>query len=144
MKKLTIVSSLFVLTIFNFSNCDSDDNSPNPEHEYLERLSFTWNLQQIKIDGTDVTPVFAGLSLIIKDDRTFTVTNAVTPFWPESGTFILQEISGSADYTIVRSDGMEIRVNELSATTLRLQLQYEPAGGRMSSVGGPYEFLFTR
>jgi hypothetical protein len=146
MKKLLIVSALFVFVMFKFSGCDSDDSKPepDPEKEYLEQLSFTWHLQQVKVDGTDVTPAFNELALTLKGDKTFTVTNPVAPIWPADGTFVLQEISGAADYKIVRSDGMDIYVNELSATTLRLQLQFEPIGGRVSSVGGQYEFLFTR
>jgi hypothetical protein len=57
---------------------------------------------------------------------------------------VLQEISGPGDYKIVRSDGMDIYIDELSATTLSVQLQYQPIGGRVSSVGGQYEFLFRR
>jgi hypothetical protein len=146
MKKLLIVSALLVLAMFKFSGCDSDDSKPepDPEKEYLEQLSFTWHLQQAKIDGTDVTLAFKDLSLTLKSDKTFTVTNPVAPIWPADGTFVLQEISGAADYKIVRSDGMDIYVTELSATTLRLELQYQPIGGRMSSVGGEYQFLFTR
>jgi hypothetical protein len=146
MKKLLIVSALLVLAMFKFSGCDSDDSKPepDPEKEYLEQLSFTWHLQQAKIDGTDVTLAFKDLSLTLKGDKTFTVTNPVAPIWPADGTFVLQEISGAADYKIVRSDGMDIYVTELSATTLRLELQYQPIGGRMSSVGGEYQFLFTR
>jgi hypothetical protein len=146
MKKLLIVSALLVLAMFKFSGCDSDDSKPepDPEKEYLEQLSFTWHLQQVKVDGVDVTSAFNQLALTLKGDRTFTVTNPVAPIWPADGTFVLEEISGSGDYMIVRSDGVEIKVNELSTTTLRLQLQFEPIGGRVSSVGGQYEFLFAR
>jgi hypothetical protein len=144
MKKLIIVSALLLLVMIKFSGCDSDDDKPGTEKKYLERLSFTWNLQQVKVDGTDVTPAFSGLVLTVKGARSFTVTNAVAPLWPSDGTFTLRKISGSADYDIIRSDGMEMLVNELSPAALRIQFQYQPAGGRVSSVGGQYEFLFTR
>jgi hypothetical protein len=130
--------------MLKFSGCDSDDDKPDAEKKYMERLSFTWNLQQVKADGTDVTPAFNDLVLTVNEDRTFTVTNAVDPIWPAGGTFTLRKILGSTDYDIIRSDGMEMLVNELSPVELRLQLQYQPAGGRVSSVGGQYEFLFTR
>jgi hypothetical protein len=144
MKKLTILSALLVLVMFKFSGCDSDDNKPNAEKKYMERLSFTWNLQQVKVGGVDVTPAFIGLVLTVKGDKTFTVTKAIDPIWPGSGTFTLREVPGSGDYDILRNDGIEMIVTELSPVELKIQLQYQPAGGRISSVGGQYEFLFTR
>jgi hypothetical protein len=127
-----------------FTGCDNDNEKPGPEKQYLQKLSFTWGLQQAKANGVDVTQAFSGLTLTVKGDKTFIVATPVDPIWPASGTFTLRQVSGSEDYDIVRNDGVEIHVSELSTLQLKLQMQYQPPHGRVSSVGGQYEFVFTR
>lgn len=139
-RKLTAVFALLIIALI--TSCD--DEKPSPEKQYLKKLVFTWNLQQATTNGIDVTPAFSGLALTVKGNKTFTVASAVDPIWPASGTFTLRQVSGSQDYDIVRNDGVEIHVSELSASQLKLQMQYQPPHGRVSSVGGQYEFVFTR
>lgn len=143
-RKITAVSALLTIALLQISGCDNDNEKPGAEKQYLQKLAFTWNLQQVKVNRVDVTPAFSGITLTVKDDMTFTVANAIEPIWPSGGTFTLRENSGSQDYDIVRSDGAEMHVSELSSSVLKLQMQYQPPAGRASSVGGQYEFVFTR
>lgn len=142
-RKLTAVLALLIIALL-ITACDNDNEKPGPEKRYLQKLSFTWSLQQAKANGVDVTPAFSGLTLTVKGDKTFTVATPVDPIWPANGTFTLRQVSGSEDYDIVRNDGVEIHVSELSTSQLKLQLQYQPPHGRVSSVGGQYEFVFSR
>jgi hypothetical protein len=142
--KLTAVIALLITTLLHIAGCDNDNEKPSAEKQYLQKLSFTWNLQQVKVNGVDVSQAFSGVALTVRGDQTYAIANAVEPIWPASGTFTLRENSGSQDYDIVRSDGVELHISELSSSVLRLQMQYQPPHGRVSSVGGQYEFVFVK
>ncbi|MBT1701601.1 hypothetical protein KK083_32225 [Fulvivirgaceae bacterium PWU4] len=142
-RKLTAVLALLTINLL-ITGCDNDNEKPGPEKQFLQKLSFTWHLQQARVNGVDVTRAFNGPILTIKGNKTFTVAPPVDPIWPASGSFTLREVSGSQDYDIVRNDGVELHVSELSASQLKLQMQYQPPHGRVSSVGGQYEFVFSR
>lgn len=135
--------ALLIIALLQITGCD-DNERPNPEKRYLEKLAFTWYLSQATVNGTDVTTAFNGINLIVRENRTFAAVYPIDPIWPAEGTFMLREVPGSQDYDIVRNDGVEIHVSELSTSQLKLQMQYQPPHGRVSSVGGQYEFVFTK
>ena len=127
------------------SGCDDDAGEPSAEEKYLDRLSSTWVLEEVTVDDTDVSFAFPGLELTVNAKKTFAVKNPVNPIWPASGTFTLQPVSASQPYLIKRSDGIDVTVASLSDTNMTLQFPYTGNdGGRVSSVGGIYEFYFTK
>lgn len=143
MKKLTMTSALLTLILFVFSGCDDNDKTIT-EQQYLEKLTFTWSLYNVTLNGANVVPAYPGINLTLTGDRTFNITDPVEHIWPTSGTFTLRPVPGSEDYVIVRNDGAELRVIELSEAVLRLQMQPQPSGERTSAEEGQYEFVFTK
>jgi hypothetical protein len=145
-EKITISNVMLVAALLTFSGCDKDHNHTDLEKQHLEQLSFTWELSQAKVDGVDVTSAFNNLTFTVKPDKTFTVSLPVEGIWPASGAFTLQKMSGSSDYSILRSDGTEMYIDELSGSILTLQLQYQSANGnnQVASTSGQYEFRFTK
>jgi hypothetical protein len=142
-RKLVAATALLAIALLPFLGCDHDSGKPSAEKQYLQKLSSTWNLQQVRFNGTDVTSAFNGITLTLKGDQTFIVTNPVEPVWPANGTFVLKGISGASDHNILRSDGTLLQVSELSSSALKLQMPYRPNQGRWS-VSGKYEFIFAR
>ncbi|HEY5826253.1 MAG TPA: hypothetical protein VIT44_17905 [Cyclobacteriaceae bacterium] len=140
------IQFLVLLTIVCFSGCHKDPE-PNPEpdkeQEYLQRLKATWTLQKAMVDAVDVTDAFGDLILII-EGKTFTVQNQVAPLWPASGSYTLSPDPSSDNFKLIRGDGMEMKVQQLSSTVLTIEMLYQYSGGRTTSVSGKHEFFFTK
>jgi len=140
---IKIFSCVALLTLLILSGCDKDP-VPTPEELYLKKLTSFWKIKSASVDDKDVLNHFNGLALQIKGDYTYLVTNPVTGLWPASGTFELEQISDE-NFAIRRDDGVLISVSTLSESELKMKFQYSaPANGRVNSVGGQYEFNFTK
>lgn len=135
-------SSLFFLLLLQ--GCH-DDNGPTKEDEYLTQLSATWIIDEVTVDDRNVSGAFDGMELTVTTKKKFSVKNPVPPIWPADGSFTLKQLSGS-EYSMLRSDGIEVTITSLTPTDLTLQLQFTATdtGGRVKSVSGIYEFHFTR
>jgi hypothetical protein len=147
MKRMPFVFPIVCLIILigiHFSACDNDSTTPEPDSEFREQISAVWTLQHAIVDGTDITAAFPNLTLTVNIDGEFTVTNPISPIWPSEGTYFLEKDPTSEQYTIVRSDGLEIEVVNITSSTLELHMQFQPSSGRTKSIGGVYEFLFVK
>lgn len=129
------------LSIFLFA-CDPDPK-PSQEEVFEKKLSATtWTLATGSVEGRDVTTAFANLSVTF-DAKSFTVTNAVPPIWPSSGTFNLQS-RADGSFDLLRSDDVLLEIITLTDNQLKIKLQYSSSSGRVNSVSGQYEFEFKK
>lgn len=145
-KNLRKASVLFafamVASLLIISGCKKED--PLPEVERIKTLlaANTWRVQSVVVDGVNQNNLFTGLTL------SFTATNYSTTngglVWPASGTWLFKDDTGK---TILRSDGLEITLEDVTETTLKLSLNR--AGGtlgkgRSQSVAGKHVFTFVK
>lgn len=140
---LLIISCIIALLSLALQGCH-DSNEPTAQDEYLARLSSSWVIDEVTTGNKDVTGAFEDMELAVTGKKKFTVKNPVAPIWPASGSFSLREVPSSSEYSILRDDGIEATVLELTATTLILELQYTAPVGRTESVSGVYEFHFIK
>lgn len=143
MKKINIITSaLFITGLLFIAGCKKDD--PQPETDRVKGLLIAnnWRIQTVTVDGTDQTASFSGLTL------SFTPTNYTTTnggvVWPASGSWSFSDNTGKK---ILRSDGQEITVTEVSATVLKLSLTRAKGTlgpGRISSLSGKHDFNFIK
>jgi hypothetical protein len=122
--------------------CKKDD--PEPETDRVRALlkANTWRIQQVTVDGTDQAALFTGLTLSFTETN-YTTTNGGL-VWPASGSWAFKDDTAKK---IVSSDGLEITVLELSATSLKLTLTWDAGTlglGRISSVAGDHTFNFVK
>jgi hypothetical protein len=140
-----ILSAAMLVFLLPLQGCH-DSNDPTPEEKYLTRLSTSWIIDDVTVDDREVTGAFAGMELTVNTKKKFTVKNPVPPIWPADGSFTLLPVSGSSAYSLVRADGIDVTVIDLTETNLTLQLQYvaPDTGGRVKSISGIYEFHFVK
>jgi hypothetical protein len=147
-KYSTIISiamtAITVVICTTLTSCSKDDD-PSAQEIFLNKLAGDWTLTSGKVllDGMDVTGSFPGLRIVIKKNRTFTTTNPVSPIWPASGSFTLQESNGTFT-SFLRNDGMSVSIEELTSSSVVLGIQYTSPVGRSNSVSGQYKFYMTR
>lgn len=144
MKRLLIIC----LALGSLFGCKKDNNDPDPsangEKEYLSKLAGGWNISKATVDNKDVTSQFPSMILNIADNQMYAVVRGPEPMWPATGTFQMKPVSGSSNYVLVRDDGLEMEVKELTASKLVLEFTYVPPNARVTSVSGKYTFEFTR
>lgn len=90
----------------------------------------------------DVGELFQNFSI------TFTAsgytTTGTTPVWARSGTWAFTDDSGTK---FRRNDNLEVNVLEISATTIKLSLQWNETtyeGGRSKSLAGLHTFTLNK
>ncbi len=144
MKPYKVLLSLFLVAGMLFiAACDGSDG-PSKEQKFIQQLSFSWKVDRVMLGGKDVTRSFNSLNLVVNSDKTYSVTNPVSPIWPAEGTFELEEVSNSDLFNFLRDDGVVISVTELTSSTLKFTLPYVASGARTNGISGDYEFSMTR
>ncbi len=141
-----IITTLFVAISVSglvlFSGCKKDDPQPETDRVKGLLLANAWRIQTVSIDDTDQTTLFTGLTLSFTNTNYSTTNGGVV--WPASGTWSFSDNTGKK---ILRSDGQEITVTEVTATNLELSLTRAKgtlALGRVSSVAGNHVFTFIK
>lgn len=137
-----LISLCFFAALMFLLSCGGDDG-PTPNETAGQQLTAGgWRIQNVTVDNTDRTALFTNFTL------TFTATSYTTTngglVWPTSGTWTFTDETGQK---VRRNDGVEITILEISATTLRLQLQWAKGAlgsGRTSSVAGNHVFTFSK
>jgi hypothetical protein len=141
MKNLKIAASLFVIINFLYlTSCKKDD--PEPETARIQKLlaANAWVMQSVTVNEMDQTNLFTGLTLSFTNTNYSTTNGGVV--WPAIGTW---EFTDATANTIVRDDGLQITINEVTSTSLKLAFTWSTTtlgGGRTASVAGDHEFSF--
>ena len=145
MKAYKLLLSISFLSALLFIGACTTDPAPDPEDEYLKKISSTWRIASAQLDGKEVTGSFPQLTLTLNGDHTYSTTHSVGKIWPASGSFTLVATSTDGMYNINRNDGVLLTVADLTATSIKLRFQYTaPPNGRENSVSGQYEFVFNK
>lgn len=125
-----------------FAGCKGDD--PQPETQRVQKLlsSGTWQTDQVWVDETDQTSFFTGLTLSFTKD-TYSTTNGKA-VWPASGTW---EFADDSADKIIRDDGIEVTVLEVTKTSLKLSLTNPTTvigSAKANGLAGAHEFHFVK
>jgi hypothetical protein len=143
MKNINIAASLFVIIGLLFlTSCKKED--PEPETARIQKIlaANSWVIQTVTVNEMDQTNLFTGLTLSFTKTNYSTTNGGVV--WPASGTW---EFVDETAKTIVRNDGLQITINEVTNTSLKLALTWSTTtlgGGRTASVAGDHEFSFIK
>lgn len=150
MKNLTLslLAILFLFGLMLTAGCGSTtDPTPVVEPTAAEQVktiltSGAWKIQSVAVDGADQTNVYKGLSLSF----TNTLVNATNGgvVWPASDTWKFTDDTGKS---IIRGDGIQVTVEEATATKLVLKLTWTKTtlgSGRINSVKGVNVFTFGK
>jgi hypothetical protein len=155
---LRLASALTILTIVvSLMSCGKKNNGPTivPEPTEKEKVTakltagngiWTPSSSGITVDGTDVTTALFK-DFTIKFTGTTLATTSTTPVWLRTDTWHFKDDTAKA---IIRGqDNKEITVTFVTDTQIKLTLQWdktttEPAGGRVQSIPGTYEFILNK
>jgi hypothetical protein len=149
--KLQIIA---VAAVCLFSSCGGSDPKPQKTEsekvtELLTAGDDAWILPTsgggVLVDGVDVTDdLFPGFTITFLEE-TFTTTGT-SPVWLREDTWRFKD--QTAKVMIRGQDDREISIEEISATQLKLTLEWAETttvdGGRERSLKGKHEFILNR
>lgn len=141
------------LVTLSLMSCKKDKKDPTPkisaeEKAKLELLLGTWGLTSVTQNDGDVeVGEYDNLVLTVNadlndgTDKTYTVVDGDYAF-PSVADAAWSFVEGSNFIVIEREDGTQMRINELTETTLVLQqdVEAELAGGRVATIG---RYIYT-
>lgn len=133
---LLAISSLMIIQL---SSCKDEISA---EEEFLNKVSGTWNASTVgvSVDGVAINGAFKNFSLTIKNDATYTTSIGNSPIWPVSGKLTVIANTSSVGFKFMRSDGVDVTIQQFTETKLVLGLKYTDPNGRTRSVSGNYVF----
>jgi len=160
MKLLARTVSFVILAsaVVFLSNCGGDDPEKSAQEVQLGKLSKTWNIVSVTLDGTPRTADFTGFQLSItgafntnapNGPYNFSVTGSrPTPSpWPASGTWSFVNIGTGDSGSLVRNDGvpMVYSINSSGQLTISdlICTSCDYAGARTEAVNGNWTFVFN-
>lgn len=148
---LIILVIPLMIILLSTSGCKKDDD-PSPAEVQTTALSSTWVIGSsgfVTLDGSDVTSYFSQFELDILADYSYSTIGGNKPNpWPASGKWsFLENSDGSLNLNkLVRDDGLEITIEELTSSTLRISFIHNESvhqSGRTDGVSGLYVFSLT-
>jgi hypothetical protein len=139
------LSVLALIFISFFSNCDSGSDNPTLSKQDQVKALLTaspWKVNTVSVDGVDKTITYKDLVLTFSSTGFTSASGGAV--WPASGTWSFN----SADATAIkRDDGLEVTIQEATATSLKLGLTWNKTTigqGRTNSVSGAHVFSFSK
>lgn len=137
--KLLFLSATCLGIVLQLSSCKDEISA---EEEFLNKVSGTWKASSVgvSVDGVAINGAFSNFSITIKNDATYTTSNGNNPIWPASGKVTVVANSSSVGFKFMRSDGVDVAIQQFTETKLVLALQYTDPNGRTRSVSGNYVF----
>jgi hypothetical protein len=142
MKAVGCITILMLGGMIFIQSCGAEIE-PSAEKLFLEKIAGSWQLDKADLDGVDVTNSFSGMVVVIGEDKSFTVTNAVPPMWKSASAFALT-VTGNS-FQVHRDDGLIIDVRQVTESHLILEFHYDAImmGGRAASLTGEFTFEFN-
>lgn len=139
---LCLLSLLFVVGVMLISSCEKKTEVSVADVVKAKLTASTWNLKSVDVSGKDQTSVYKGLTLAFTA-TSFTTTNGGT-VWPVTGTWEFKTPDATA---IVRDDKLEVTIQEVTETSLKLALTWSKntfTSGRVEAVSGAHVFTFSK
>ena len=137
------ITAATVLTcLLALASCKKDDENLRTDRVRKLLTRNTWTIQSVEVDGLDKTSSHAGLTLHFTNTQFTTTHGGVV--WPASGIWTFADDNGKR---IVRSDDIEMIIEEVSATKLVLSFTWMETTlgpGRLSSTSGEHVFTFVK
>ena len=153
-KKFFLFIAVLGVATLSLMSCKKDKKGPSisaAELAVLENLVGTWSLTTVtQDDGPVQVGDYSSLTLIVNGSlsdgsgKTYSVANG-GPALPSVTEASWSFVDGSNFGVIEREDGVLMRINSVTATTLVLQQDVEDeieTGGRVASIGR-YIYTFT-
>ncbi|MCH6200757.1 hypothetical protein MMU07_14320 [Aquiflexum sp. LQ15W] len=144
-KIYSLVFSMMLVLTLALSGCGDEVETPQPSAQDIAReklTSATWKLTKVTVDGVDQTNVYKDLTLTFSNTA-YSSTNGKV-IWPSSGSWTFDNDQATA---IKRNDGLEISIQNLTNSSLRMGLDWESTSigtGRVLAVGGKHVFEFGK
>jgi hypothetical protein len=159
MKMFSRILSVLVITSLGlmYTGCGGGDDKEDPaEKVQLGKLSSTWNVNTVTLDGVDRKSDFTGFKLTL--GGTFDAANPKGPYnysvsgtrptpnpWPASGTW---KFGSDVAKDLVRLDTPDQAMTyTVTDTSLSITFTYSGdgfTGGRTNQVSGTWVFTFTK
>ena len=139
------VSVLALLSIGFLSSCGSSSDAPTiSKQDQVKAIltASTWKVNTVSVDGVDKTITYKDLGLTFTDTGFTSVGGGA--IWPASGSWTFTTAAATA---IKRDDGLEVTIQEATATSLKLGLTWNKttlAPGRSQSLSGAHVFSFKK
>ena len=139
---LCLLSLLMIAGVMLISSCEKKTEISVADAVKAKLTASTWKLKSVDVSGKDQTSVYKGLTLTFTT-TSFTTTNGGT-VWPVTGTWEFKTPDATA---IVRDDKLEVTIQEVTETSLKLSLTWSKntfTSGRVEAVSGAHVFLFGK
>ena len=147
--KIVMILGLAGLTL---SSC-SEDETPSQKEKQLKKLSDTWVVTSVTMDGGDVTSDYSSFELTLSGSAGSSVfaygvigRPEVSP-WPSGGTWTF----GSAIFSqLIRDPDTDDELDiayAVTNTTLEIDFHFSGEGyqtGKVKSAEGHWEYTFMR
>lgn len=130
---------IFAGILMTVSSCKDD---PTAEEIFLKKIALAWKSSStgVQFDGKDVNGVFKNFTITFTESKTYTTTADNAPVWPGSGKFTLKASAAPTGFSLLRDDGVEVTVDQLTETKLVLKFPYVGKTSRVKSVSGGFVF----
>ena len=139
---LCLLSLLMIAGVMLISSCEKKTEISVADAVKAKLTASTWKLKSVDVSGKDQTSVYKGLTLTFTT-TSFTTTNGGT-VWPVTGTWEFKTPDATA---IVRDDKLEVTIQEVTETSLKLALTWSKntfTSGRVEAVSGAHVFTFSK
>jgi hypothetical protein len=143
-----------ILFIAFLISCEEGGGGDDPTPAtFTEKLQGTWNMESVKIDGSDVSSDFSGFSITFDAGLNYTITNGGITFPFSSGslggnfddsdvsskTVFIDGINQNNEATLAFSNNNNTLTLSFTVDTTTLGL-----GGRGEGLAGNYVFVLNK
>jgi len=140
-----IVVALTLIGIVGLTACGGGDTPApvvDPTQEIIDALSKTWSVSSVTLDNADVTTDWNGFALTFDSSKGYTATalnNESILVWPASGSYSFPNANNTNQ--ILRNDGVEITLSNVTETSATLSFQITGRNGRTEGLIGQWVFV---
>ena len=156
MKSNKYIAVLMIVAVSFIAGCNNDTVDP-PTAEALKTAllagesSKTWGLASgsaVSLDGDDRSDDWASFELTFTTSKGYSTSNSFDDnVWPSVGTWDFQGTTGSGLDVIIRSDGINVNIDNITESSATLSFDYilsKPLkNGRIESIEGNWIFQLT-
>ena len=140
-----IVLAFTLIGIVSLTACGGGDTPApvvDPTQEIIDALTKTWSVSSVTLDNTDVTTDWNGFTLTFDSSKGYSATalNAESILvWPASGSYSFPNANNTNQ--ILRNDGVEITLSNVTETSATLSFQITGRNGRTEGLIGQWVFV---